>query len=207
MKTLMSWVLQRCLIWEVLVLICICCTSFAAGVCCGRHPRIVPRQDQGPVLCGRHDGSTADCEAVGQHRGQWHQLALFRATHGNCKLHRCGKWSVSNFSQDCEAMSKSTGTYVKVTGSLRNLPNGERYLMAMNIHCIEDLNEITSHMLEVVQAHMQLTGKVCDLVEDCTVTGCLMLWFIFIIYIFMMSNKTLSPLVFIFIKKFSCTSI
>ncbi|AWP04789.1 putative replication protein A 32 kDa subunit-like isoform 3 [Scophthalmus maximus] len=57
----------------------------------------------------------------------------------------------------------SPGTYVKVTGNPRNI-RGQRYLMAMNIRCIEDLNEITSHMLEVVQAHMQLSGKVLDLV-------------------------------------------
>ncbi|KAF0047527.1 hypothetical protein F2P81_001160 [Scophthalmus maximus] len=55
----------------------------------------------------------------------------------------------------------SPGSYVKVTGNPRNI-RGQRYLMAMNIRCIEDLNEITSHMLEVVQAHMQLSGKVYD---------------------------------------------
>ena len=30
----------------------------------------------------------------------------------------------------------------------------------MNIRCIKDLNEITSHMLEVVQGHKQFFGKV-----------------------------------------------
>uniref|UniRef100_A0A3Q3A193 Replication protein A 32 kDa subunit-like n=2 Tax=Kryptolebias marmoratus TaxID=37003 RepID=A0A3Q3A193_KRYMA len=55
----------------------------------------------------------------------------------------------------------SPGTYVKVLGSLRNY-NGQRSLLAMNIRCVKDLNEITSHMLEVVQAHMQLFGKVFD---------------------------------------------
>lgn len=35
----------------------------------------------------------------------------------------------------------------------------------MNIQCIKDLNEITSHMLEVVQAHIQHFGKVQELVE------------------------------------------
>ncbi|KAM9307161.1 replication protein A 32 kDa subunit-like [Pholidichthys leucotaenia] len=56
------------------------------------------------------------------------------------------------------ATSASPGTYVKVIGSLRNF-SGQRSLMAMSIRCITDPNEITSHMLEVVQAHMQL-GKV-----------------------------------------------
>ncbi|XP_030002863.1 replication protein A 32 kDa subunit-like [Sphaeramia orbicularis] len=53
------------------------------------------------------------------------------------------------------------GTYVKVNGSLRNI-KGQKSLLAMNIRCIKDLNEITSHMLEVVNAHMQLFGKACD---------------------------------------------
>nr|XP_019946116.1 PREDICTED: replication protein A 32 kDa subunit-like [Paralichthys olivaceus] len=55
----------------------------------------------------------------------------------------------------------SPGTYVKVTGSLRN-SRGKRFLMATSVRCIKDLNEITSHMLEVVQAHMELSGKVYD---------------------------------------------
>ncbi|XP_071402910.1 replication protein A 32 kDa subunit-like [Centroberyx affinis] len=54
------------------------------------------------------------------------------------------------------------GTYVKVSGSLRNL-KGQRSLLANDIRCVEDLNEITSHMLEVVQSHMQLFGKAADM--------------------------------------------
>ncbi|XP_068560699.1 replication protein A 32 kDa subunit-A-like isoform X2 [Cebidichthys violaceus] len=57
--------------------------------------------------------------------------------------------------------STSPGTYVKVTGRLRSF-NGQRSLLAVNSRCIEDLNEITSHMLEVVHAHMQLFGKEFD---------------------------------------------
>lgn len=53
------------------------------------------------------------------------------------------------------------GMYIKVHGSLRMF-KGIRSLLAMNIYCIKDLNEITSHMLEVVNAHMQLFGKSCD---------------------------------------------
>ncbi|XP_029370724.1 replication protein A 32 kDa subunit-like [Echeneis naucrates] len=64
--------------------------------------------------------------------------------------------------EDCAVMtSGSPGTYMKVIGTLRNY-SGQRSLLAMNIRCIQDLNEITSHMLEVVQAHMQLFGKVFD---------------------------------------------
>ncbi|XP_042292134.1 replication protein A 32 kDa subunit-like isoform X1 [Thunnus maccoyii] len=64
--------------------------------------------------------------------------------------------------EDCALMMfASPGTYVKVTGSLRNF-KGQRSLLAMDIRCIKDLNEITSHMLEVVQAHMQLFGKMFD---------------------------------------------
>ncbi|XP_058475923.1 replication protein A 32 kDa subunit-like [Solea solea] len=65
-------------------------------------------------------------------------------------------------SEDCAMVSvASPGSYVKVTGSLRNF-NGQRSLLAMNIRCIKDLNEITSHMLEVIQAHMKLPVKEFD---------------------------------------------
>ncbi|KAM6903808.1 replication protein A 32 kDa subunit-A-like [Lycodopsis pacificus] len=64
--------------------------------------------------------------------------------------------------EDCTPMTfTSPGTYVKVTGRLRSF-NGQRSLLAVNSRCIEDLNEITSHMLEVVHAHMQLFGKEFD---------------------------------------------
>ncbi|KAK2830039.1 hypothetical protein Q5P01_017970 [Channa striata] len=63
--------------------------------------------------------------------------------------------------EECARTFASPGTYVKVTGSLRNF-SGQRSLLAVNIRCIKDLNEITSHMLEVVQAHMQLFGKIFD---------------------------------------------
>ncbi|XP_041665351.1 replication protein A 32 kDa subunit-like [Cheilinus undulatus] len=55
----------------------------------------------------------------------------------------------------------SPGTYVKVIGSLRSF-EGQRSFLAMDVRCITDLNEITSHMLEVVQAHMKLSGKAYD---------------------------------------------
>ncbi|KAK9526313.1 hypothetical protein VZT92_015021 [Zoarces viviparus] len=64
--------------------------------------------------------------------------------------------------EDCTPMAlTSPGSYVKVTGHLRSF-NGQRSLLAVNSRCIEDLNEITSHMLEVVNAHMQLFGKEFD---------------------------------------------
>ncbi|XP_047461556.1 replication protein A 32 kDa subunit-like [Mugil cephalus] len=73
-----------------------------------------------------------------------------------------------NSSEDCSHMSAASfGTYVKVTGSLRNF-NGQRSLLATNIRCITDLNEITSHMLEVVWAHVQLFGKVFDVNMNAT---------------------------------------
>uniref|UniRef100_A0A3P9LE02 Replication protein A C-terminal domain-containing protein n=1 Tax=Oryzias latipes TaxID=8090 RepID=A0A3P9LE02_ORYLA len=49
------------------------------------------------------------------------------------------------------------GTYVKVSGNLRSFQN-HRSMVAFCIRPLEDMNEITSHMLEVVQAHMAL-GK------------------------------------------------
>lgn len=47
------------------------------------------------------------------------------------------------------------GTYVKVSGNLRSFQN-HRSLVAFSIRPLEDMNEITSHMLEVVHAHMAL---------------------------------------------------
>ncbi|XP_040928805.1 replication protein A 32 kDa subunit-A-like isoform X2 [Betta splendens] len=55
----------------------------------------------------------------------------------------------------------SPGTYVKVIGSLRK-SSGQRSLLGVHIRCLKDLNEITSHMLEVVQAHMELFRRVFD---------------------------------------------
>ncbi|XP_062395281.1 replication protein A 32 kDa subunit [Sardina pilchardus] len=48
------------------------------------------------------------------------------------------------------------GTYVKVSGNLRSFQNN-RSLVAFRVRPLEDMNEITSHMLEVVYAHMQLS--------------------------------------------------
>ncbi|XP_078124193.1 replication protein A 32 kDa subunit-like [Sander vitreus] len=73
--------------------------------------------------------------------------------------------------EDCApARCASPGTYVKVTGTLRSL-DGQRSLLAMDIRCIKDLNEITSHMLEVVRAHMQLFGKAFDVNMNTTVVS------------------------------------
>merc|ERR1719357_313677 len=49
------------------------------------------------------------------------------------------------------------GTYVKVSGNLRSFQN-MKSVVAFSVRPLEDMNEITSHMLEVVQAHMAL-GK------------------------------------------------
>ncbi|KAF7647309.1 hypothetical protein LDENG_00174430 [Lucifuga dentata] len=48
------------------------------------------------------------------------------------------------------------GTYVKVSGNLRSFQN-HRSVVAFSIRPLEDMNEITSHMLEVVQAHLALS--------------------------------------------------
>ncbi|XP_077577107.1 replication protein A 32 kDa subunit isoform X1 [Stigmatopora nigra] len=47
-------------------------------------------------------------------------------------------------------------TYVKISGSLRSFQN-RRSVVAFSIRPLEDMNEITSHMLEVVNAHMALS--------------------------------------------------
>ncbi|XP_033950989.1 replication protein A 32 kDa subunit-A-like isoform X3 [Pseudochaenichthys georgianus] len=62
-------------------------------------------------------------------------------------------------SEDCTPLGfASPGSYVKVIGSLRS-STGERSLQAKHIRVITDLNEITSHMLQVVHAHMQVFKK------------------------------------------------
>ncbi|XP_022073517.1 replication protein A 32 kDa subunit-like [Acanthochromis polyacanthus] len=64
--------------------------------------------------------------------------------------------------EDCALMTSiPTGVYVKVVGSLVYF-SGQRSLLAKDIRLIKDLNEITSHILEVVQAQMHLSGKVFD---------------------------------------------
>ncbi|KAM9723195.1 replication protein A 32 kDa subunit isoform 1-T2 [Menidia menidia] len=50
------------------------------------------------------------------------------------------------------------GTYVKVSGNLRSFQN-HRSVVAFRVRALEDLNEITSHMLEVVYAHMALSKQ------------------------------------------------
>uniref|UniRef100_A0A8C1LGV8 Replication protein A2 n=1 Tax=Cyprinus carpio TaxID=7962 RepID=A0A8C1LGV8_CYPCA len=46
------------------------------------------------------------------------------------------------------------GSYVKVSGNLRSFQNN-RSLFAFSVRVLEDMNEVTSHMLEVVNAHVQ----------------------------------------------------
>ncbi|XP_054855463.1 replication protein A 32 kDa subunit [Eublepharis macularius] len=47
------------------------------------------------------------------------------------------------------------GTYVKVAGHLRSFQN-KKSLVAFKLMPLEDMNELTTHMLEVVNAHMIL---------------------------------------------------
>ncbi|TKS88991.1 Replication protein A 32 kDa subunit-A [Collichthys lucidus] len=71
---------------------------------------------------------------------------------------------------DCDLMGfPSPGMYVKVIGSLRDF-SGQRSVLAKYIRHIKDLNEITSHMLEVVHAHMEIFGKAFDVNMNRTVS-------------------------------------
>ncbi|XP_034561170.1 replication protein A 32 kDa subunit-like [Notolabrus celidotus] len=73
--------------------------------------------------------------------------------------------------KDCAPMTRvPPGSYVKVIGSLRSF-RGQRMLLAMDIRSIKDLNEITSHMLEVVEAHMKLCGKAYDVNMNLTASS------------------------------------
>ncbi|XP_055013294.1 replication protein A 32 kDa subunit-like [Boleophthalmus pectinirostris] len=66
-----------------------------------------------------------------------------------------------NADDSSDQVDLEPGVYVKVHGSLR-IYLGKKSLLAMNIRCVTDMNEITSHMLEVVYAHKQLFGESCD---------------------------------------------
>uniref|UniRef100_A0A8B9LHN5 Replication protein A C-terminal domain-containing protein n=1 Tax=Astyanax mexicanus TaxID=7994 RepID=A0A8B9LHN5_ASTMX len=57
------------------------------------------------------------------------------------------------------------GSYIKVVGSLRSFQH-QRSLVAFSIRRLEDLNEITSHMLEVVQAHLLNNSSSCSAVKN-----------------------------------------
>ncbi|XP_075867732.1 replication protein A 32 kDa subunit-like [Nelusetta ayraudi] len=64
-------------------------------------------------------------------------------------------------SEDCVFTLLSPGHYVKVLGTIRSF-EGERSLLAMYVRHIKDLNEITSHMMEVVHSQLGLLGKTWD---------------------------------------------
>ncbi|XP_062818536.1 replication protein A 32 kDa subunit isoform X3 [Anolis carolinensis] len=64
------------------------------------------------------------------------------------------------------------GTYVKVAGHLRSFQN-KKSLVAFKIMPLEDMNELTTHLLEVVNAHMILrhAHKFVNMSEPSSVTG------------------------------------
>ncbi|XP_066573514.1 replication protein A 32 kDa subunit [Amia ocellicauda] len=57
------------------------------------------------------------------------------------------------------------GTYVKVCGHLRSF-QGKTSVVAFKVRPLEDMNELISHMLEVVHAHMQLSKAQTMMVTD-----------------------------------------
>lgn len=52
-----------------------------------------------------------------------------------------------------QAENISVGSYVRVTGALRSL-RGKRHIIVFKIRCITDLNELTMHLLEVINTSM-----------------------------------------------------
>ncbi|KAF3833586.1 hypothetical protein F7725_024790 [Dissostichus mawsoni] len=74
--------------------------------------------------------------------------------------------SASKASSDTFALCDQEFNQVSVVGVVRELlpfvKYGERSLQAKHIRVITDPNEITSHMLEVVHAHMQIFKKKFD---------------------------------------------
>ncbi|XP_072530733.1 replication protein A 32 kDa subunit-like [Salminus brasiliensis] len=65
------------------------------------------------------------------------------------------------------------GTYIKLVGSLRSFQH-RRSLVAFSIRRVEDLNEVTSHMLEVVQAHLLNDGSSCSMMKNKSMTSAIM---------------------------------
>ncbi|KAJ6663776.1 hypothetical protein lerEdw1_009855 [Lerista edwardsae] len=63
------------------------------------------------------------------------------------------------------------GTYVKVAGHLRSFQN-KKSLVAFKIMPLEDMNEFTTHMLEIINAHMILRkgNMVLNLIKSCAST-------------------------------------
>ena len=47
-------------------------------------------------------------------------------------------------------------TYVRIFGNIRSFQN-QRSLAAFNITAIEDMNQLTTHLLEVVHSHLWWT--------------------------------------------------
>ncbi|XP_060760760.1 replication protein A 32 kDa subunit-like [Neoarius graeffei] len=62
------------------------------------------------------------------------------------------------------------GTYVKVVGSLRSFQR-HRFVVAFKIHQLDNYNEITSHMLEVIQAHLHNDRSSCSRMKNETMTS------------------------------------
>ncbi|KAK1785465.1 hypothetical protein P4O66_018831 [Electrophorus voltai] len=62
------------------------------------------------------------------------------------------------------------GTYIRVVGSLRSFKH-HRSMVAFSIRRIGDLNEITSHMLEVIQAHLLSDGSSCGRLKNKAMTS------------------------------------
>ncbi|XP_035757164.1 replication protein A 32 kDa subunit [Egretta garzetta] len=62
------------------------------------------------------------------------------------------------------------GTYVKVAGHLRSFQN-KKSLVAFKITPLENMNEFTTHILEIVNAHMILRKNlmVLNLIKNCPV--------------------------------------
>ncbi|KAF5909144.1 Nuclear inhibitor of protein phosphatase 1, partial [Clarias magur] len=63
-------------------------------------------------------------------------------------------------------------TYVKVTGGLRSIQHN-RYIVAFNIRRLDDFNEITSHMLEVIQAHLHSASSSSSRMRNEAMTSCI----------------------------------
>ncbi|XP_017336314.1 replication protein A 32 kDa subunit isoform X1 [Ictalurus punctatus] len=98
-----------------------------------------PKQGEG------HSGIFWDCAVV-----QWTHCQEAAYVQSNLHSEAVGHLGKDVNMNHCVI---SPGSYVKVVGSLRSFQH-HRSMVAFNIRCLDDFNEITSHMLEVIQAHL-----------------------------------------------------
>lgn len=79
--------------------------------------------------------------------------------HDGTGLFKCQHWIDSNNNTSANAVSKQLlkkHTFVRVFGILKNYEN-KSFLLINDISIVEDLNELSHHLLEIIYVHLQHT--------------------------------------------------